>query len=286
MGLFTGPIVLVAIYCALVDFSLISSPLLWFGLPIKMLSMADAWFLGGKKKPSHIKQKWIVLFSLLSLATLVMFHLKFSVLMIGETTSTPLAEPGDTIVVLKSSSISGGTFNTIHNAMKRGAVVVINNHRRQEMARIIAFAGEKVTIRTDGRGVLFIAVSNANKFFDFSPSENPDPCVLLEGTATYLYCRYYDEGATPARKYKVAYPQKEDLKLIGGETISFTVPAHELFLLPDVRTRGTIAPYLHDGKAITFSMSSIYGIPLTVLWSRHPKEGVRWHRIGKALASP
>ncbi|MBU1238479.1 hypothetical protein KJ865_02115, partial [Myxococcota bacterium] len=156
MGIMTGPLALISVYALFLDYSLFQTPLFWFGIPVKLLCMIDSYFLGGKKQPAPLHKKWLVAFGVISLFTLVIFHLKFSVITIEHSSSTIVTEPGDTIIVLRNRSITGDTLNTISKAFRRGALVALNDEGTPTLVRIIAVAKDKVTLKMDGHGVLQI----------------------------------------------------------------------------------------------------------------------------------
>lgn len=285
IGLMTGPLVLVAIYAIFLPYTLFTSPIFWLGIPIKLLTLIDAWFLGGKKANKPFKKKWLILFITISAASILIFHFKFSVISIGSNNSTTYAEPGDTIIVLGGHSITGGTLNTIQKAYKRGALVVVEEDNGTSIMRIVALGGEKVSLGASSNGVIYANVFNSRIPLRIFSTEYNESCVLLNNDDSYSYCHFRIESMGKNIKYKIAYPQDKGNKIGLLLERTITVPKGELFLLPDIRSNKLIGRILSGKGMRTVPMSKIVGIPLSIIWSNHHIEGIRWHRIGKSLES-
>jgi hypothetical protein len=285
MGLLAGPLILSIIYALFVPYALLSSPILWLGIPIKLLTLIDAWFLGGKKAPKPFQKKWLILFTFLSIVSLLIFHLKFSVITIDDENSTTYAEAGDTIIVLGGHSLTGGTLSRFNPAYQRGELVVIEKGSTTSLMRIIAFSGEKISLWGTPGGIVQVKIFSSRIPFRIFSTEYNEPCVLLNSDDSYSYCLYRIESVSKKSKYKIAHPQEPRKKIGFFVERTITVPPGEVFLLPDIRSNKLMGRILAGNSLRTISINSIVGRPLSVIWSSHHKEGIRWNRIGKTLES-
>jgi Signal peptidase, peptidase S26 len=273
-GLFTGPIIFILPLSIILSLPIFITPLFWFGVPLKFVCLVDAWMLGGKKPPRKIRKSSSLIFIIFSLITILLVFYKFSFVNIKDFSPSPLAEPGDFIIVVRSNTAFGKTFTPIKKSIQRGKLIATKGEHK--LMRIMGYPGEHVFITTTSNGILKINVIKKNKVkISFSITENKEPCVLLFDPDKYVYCKYYNEKTGKDKSYLISYisSKKFSNPIVN---MNFLIPKNSYFMLPDNRS-------LKKSDLKPKPENIIIGLPFSIIWSSHSKEGIRWNRIGKSL---
>ncbi|MBU1219947.1 S26 family signal peptidase [Myxococcota bacterium] len=278
MGLFTGPLIIsfpLIIAGMLPSFN---SPLIWLGLPVKLICVLDSWMLGGKKEFTQINKKWALLFLMTALLSFGIFNLKFSIIRALAPSETQLIDPGDTIVVL-NKSVFGLSKTLMKRTIKRGDLVSVKSENTHHFYRVIAVPGEKVKVTFDHTGIISFRIEGS-RLIKSKIEKIVDPCVFFDSSNNYIRCNYFLE-TLGNKSYRVAYPSG-GVKMAMWDQIKVELPENRYFLLPDVRSNETLSEIISTGLLL-YSKKSITGFPISILWSSHAKEGIRWHRLGRNM---
>ncbi|MDA3865069.1 MAG: S26 family signal peptidase [Deltaproteobacteria bacterium] len=279
-GLLTGSfILLLPYYFYFIEIPLFLSPLLWLGIPIKLICLADSWLLGKKTKPVKFIWKSGLLFLGLFSSSLFIFHYKFLLFKIENFSHTCQLEVGDTAIFIKTNTLFAQS-SFIQNNLKRGNLVLFSKDAKTRIGRIIGLPGEKIRINSDHQGIINFSVTRKGKTGMSKLKKYPDPCVFLIGDK-YEQCTFYTE-TIGNRSYQVAYLDKSDTVGIVVNN-NFKLNNSQYFLLPDIRSKNNLSFYFSGIKPELIADSDIIGIPLTILWSNHEKEGIRWYRLTSSI---
>ncbi|MGM0597323.1 MAG: S26 family signal peptidase, partial [Myxococcota bacterium] len=212
-------------------------------------------------------------------SSLLIFHYKFHLFKVENFSHTCQLEAGDTAIFIKTNTHLAKS-SLIQNKLRRGNLVLFTKEEQTRIGRIIGMPGEKIHINSDHDGIINFVVRTKGKNINSNFEINPDPCVFLIGNQ-YEQCTFYTE-TIGNKSYKVAYPEKSDtVDMVVNN--SFKLDKSQFFLLPDIRSRKNLSFYFSGIKPDLISHSDIIGIPLTVLWSNHEKEGIRWYRLTSSI---
>lgn len=278
MGLFTGPLIISFPLIVAGMLPSFNSPLIWLGLPVKLICVLDSWLLGGKKEFIPINKKWALLFLISALVSFGIFNLKFSIVRASSPSESIIIDPGDTIIVL-NKSVFGLSKTLLKRTIKRGDLVLVRSENTNHFYRVIAIPGEKLKVTFDHTGIISFRIEGS-RLIKSKIEKIIDPCVYFDSSNNYTRCNYFMETLGEV-SYQVAYPYG-GVKMAMWDQIKIELPENRYFLLPDIRSNETLSEIISTGLLL-YSKNAITGFPISILWSSHEKEGIRWHRLGRNM---